>query len=129
VHPPLRRSQTYKRFQQIGGGRGTLNEFARTGPHGVDDDLWLAQIADGKDGGVGHLLVEKFNGAQGLRRIVRWNVNQGNVGTGSSHPARHRIGPRHREGGASVYRACHSGAVDENLQHRALLVVSGDDDD
>ena len=121
--------QAHKGFEQIGGVGGAFDEFARSGAHGVDDDLRLVQIADGKDGGVGHFLMQQFDGAQSQRRIVGGNVDQSDVGIGAAHPPRDRIGGGHRKTGAGVNRARHTGAVDEHLQHGALLVIRGDNDD
>ena len=123
------RGEAHEGLEQIGGRGGTFNEFAGSRPHGVDNDLRLVQIADGKDRGVGHLLMKKFNGPQSQSGIVGGNVDQGNVGIGSAYAPGHRIGGRHRKTCTGVNRARHIGAVDEYLQHRALLVVRGHDDD
>ena len=55
------RGQANEGFQQIGGGGGALDEFARACAHRIHDDLRLIQIADGKNGAIGHFLVQQFN--------------------------------------------------------------------
>jgi hypothetical protein len=125
----LRGREAHEGLQQIGGVGRTFNEFACPGAHDIDDDLRLVQIADRKNSRVGHFLVQEFNGSQSQQRIVGGNVDQSHVGIGGSHPPGYRIRGSHRKTGAGVDRARHAGAVDQHLQHRALLVVRSDDDD
>ena len=61
--------------------------------------------------------------------IVGGNIDQNNVGIGGLHAPHDGIGGRDRKTGAGMNRARHTGAIDQHLQHGALLVVGGDDDD
>src|ERR1035437_11163990 len=76
--PALRGREAHEGLKQIGGSGGAFNEFAGPGPHGINDDLRLVQIADRKNGGVGHLLVQQFNGSPSPSRIVSGNIDQRN---------------------------------------------------
>ena len=125
----LRGGEAHERLQHIGGIGRPFDEFARPRTHGVDDDLRLVQVADGKNRGIGHFLMQQFDGSQGERRIVGGNVDQGHIGIRGAYPPGHRIRGGHRKAGAGMDRPRHTGAVDQHLQHRALLVVGGDNYD
>ena len=97
--------------------------------HGADDHLRLVEIADGKDGGFGQFLMQKFHSAHRRTRIVRRNIHHDHVGIGGLHPAHDWVRGRDRKTGARVYRPGYAGSVHQYLQHGALLVVRGDDHD
>ena len=67
VYLSLRRGQPDESLEQVGGGGGPLDEFARARTHGADDDLRLGHAAHGEDRRVAHFLVDQFDGAQSQR--------------------------------------------------------------
>ena len=125
----LRRRQAHEGFEKIGGGGGALDEFASPGAHRIHDDLRLVETADGEHGRVGQFLAQKFDGAQSRGGIIGGNVDQENVRAGGLNAAGNRIGSRERKTGASMHRAGYAGAIHQHLQHGALLVIRGHDDD
>ncbi len=127
LRAPLRGGQPHKRFQQIGGSCWPLDKFAGARPHGVHDNLRLAEGSDGEHGRIGHFLMQQLNGPQGDRSVVAGNIDQDDVGSGSADAAHHWIGGSHGKAGTRVSRACHTGAVHQHLQHSALLVICGHD--
>ena len=129
VNFPLRRGQPDEGFEQVGGGGGTLDEFARAGAHGAHDDLGLGHAAHRKDGGVPHFLMDQFDGPQRQGVIVRGHIHQHDLRAGALHPAQDRVGDHHRITGAGVHHARHAGAVHQHLQHGTLLAILGDDYD
>ena len=129
VNLPLRRSQPDEGLEQVGGGGGALDEFARAGAHGAHDDLRLGHTAHGKNRGVAHFLVDQFNGPQGQRVIVRGHVHENDLRAGALHPAQDRVRDHNRITGAGVHHARHAGAIDQHLQHGTLLAILGDDYD
>jgi len=129
VNPALSRSEANKGFEQVGGSGGTLDKFAGAGAHGADDDLRLAEAADGEDGGVGQFLAKKFDGAHGHGMVVGGDIDEKNIRTGGLHAAHDGVGGGNGEGGAGVDGAGHTGAIDQHLEHGALFIVGGHDDD
>src|SRR5580698_6344608 len=122
-------SEANKSLEKVRGGGGTLDELASAGAHGIYDDLRLVEIADGEHCCLGQLLVQKFNGAHGHSGIVGGNIDQDNIGAGGLHTARDGIGCRDRKTGAGMNRASYTGAIHQYLEHGALLIVGGHDDD
>jgi hypothetical protein len=122
-------SEANKSLQKVGGGGGTLDEFASAGAHGIYDDLRLVEIADGEHSCLGQFLVQKFNGAHGHGGIVGGDIDQENVGTGGLHAACDGIRYGDRKTGTGMDRASHASAIHQYLEDGALLIVSGHDDD
>ena len=129
VHLSLRRSQPHKGFEQVGGGGGAFDEFARPGTHGAHDDLGLGHAAHREDDRVPHFLMDQFNGPQRQGGIVGGHVDQHDLRTCTLHPAQNRIGDHHRITGAGVHHPRHAGAVHQHLQHGTLLSILGYDYD
>jgi hypothetical protein len=121
--------QANESFQQISSGGRALDEFASPGAHGAHDDLRLVETSDGEDGLVGEFLAQKFNGAHGGGGIVDWDIDQDNVGSGGLHSPGDGIGCCDRETGAGMNCAGYAGAIHQHLQHGALFIIGGYDDD
>ena len=121
--------EAHKGFEKIGSGGGALDELAGSGAHGAYDDLWLIEASDGKYGGVRKFLMKKLDGVHGRSGIIRGNVNEQDIGMGSLYAAHDGIGRGNGETGTGMNRAGHTGAIDQHLEHGALLIVRGHDDD
>ena len=106
-----------------------LSEFAGPSSHGIDDDLGLIQIADRENSSLGHLPVKEFKGSQCQLRIVGGNIDQSHIRIGGADPPCDRIRSSYGIVGAGKHRTGYAGAVHQYLQHCALLIVSGRDND
>src|ERR1700722_7861122 len=120
--------ESNKGLEKVGGGGGAFNEFAGPVTHGADNDLRLAEASDGEDGGLGKFLAKKFDGAHGDHMAVGGDIHQNDVGIGGLYAAHDGIGGSHGETGAGMNRGGDAGAVDQHLEHGALLIVGGHDD-
>jgi len=66
--------------------------------------------------------------ARMARDGCRWGIDEKNIRTGGLHAA--HDGSEAATGKvAQVWTCCHTGAIDQHLEHGALFIVGGHDDD
>ena len=119
-------AQADEGFEQIGGGGGTLNVFADSGPHGTDNQLRLGHGADGEHGGIGKLLMQQLHRPQRRGDAIGGDVDQNHVGGEGLSSADDRVVGSQRHGRVAAHGVRHAGAIHQNLEHRALIMVRGE---
>ena len=102
--------------------------FANSGAHGVDDDLRLGHGADTKMAASG-ISWCRSSTARSAGDAVGGNIDQNYIGSEGLGRADDGVGRRHRQTGVGVHGAGHAGAIDQDLQHGALIVIGGDNGD
>jgi hypothetical protein len=119
------RGEADEGFQQIGGGGGALDKFPDSRAHGADDQLGLSHRADGEDGRFGDFLVKQFYRPERGCDAVGGDIDQNYVGRkGMSLTDDGVVGGQGHDL-VAAHGMGHAGAIHENLQHGALVVVGG----